>query len=39
MRLKFYKLRVPVKSPKFGTEGSACFDISAWIEDGVPITV
>ena len=39
MRLKFYKMRVPVKSPKFGTEGSACFDISAWIEDGVPITV
>ena len=32
-------MRGPVKSPKFGTEGSACFDICAFIEDGVPITV
>jgi len=39
MKLKYYKMRGPVKSPKFGTEGSACFDICAFIEDGVPITV
>ena len=39
MKLKYYKMREMVKSPKFGTEGSACFDICAFLEEGMEITV
>ncbi len=39
MNLKYYKMRGPVKCPKFGTDGSACFDISAYFEKGDEIVV
>ena len=39
MELKYYKMNKNVKPPKLATDGSACFDICANIEQGVPITV
>ena len=39
MKLKFYKMYEEVKDPKFGTEGSACFDISAYFKEDMEITV
>ena len=37
--LKYYKMNEDVTPPKFATDGSACFDICANIEENVPITV
>ena len=37
--LKFYKMNTDVNSPKFATEGSACFDICAYIKPNMEISV
>ena len=37
MKLKYYKLHNEVKDPQFATEGSACFDIHAYLDK--PVTV
>ena len=39
MKLKYYKMNEDVTPPKFATDGSACFDICANIEENVSITV
>ena len=35
--LKYYKLHPDVKAPIFATEGSACFDLHAFIPDGTVV--
>ena len=35
--LKYFKLHPDVKTPKFATEGSACFDLHAFIPDGTEV--
>ena len=35
--LKYYKLHTEVKDPQFATDGSACFDICAYLDK--PVTV
>ena len=35
MKLKYYKLHNEVISPKFATDGSACFDICAYLDNPV----
>ena len=35
--LKYFKLHPDVKAPMFATEGSACFDIHAFIPDGTEV--
>lgn len=35
--LKFYKMSEDVLDPKFGTEGSACFDLHAYLKPGSSI--
>ena len=37
MKLKYYKLHTEVKDPQFATDGSACFDIYAYLDK--PVTV
>ena len=37
MKLKYYKLHNEVKDPHFATDGSACFDIHAYLDN--PVTV
>ena len=37
MKLKYYKLHDEVKDPQFATDGSACFDIHAYLDK--PVTV
>jgi dUTPase len=37
--LEFYKLAPTVKDPVFATEGSACFDLHAWIPAGSEIKI
>tara|TARA_R110002020_G_scaffold148364_1_gene324189 strand:+ start:831 stop:1361 length:531 start_codon:yes stop_codon:yes gene_type:complete len=37
--LKYYKMYSDVKSPKFATEGSACFDMCAYIKPNMEISV
>ena len=37
--LRYYKMRENVADPEFSTEGSACFDICAFLEEGMEITV
>ena len=34
MKLKYYKIREDVKYPVFATDGSACFDIHAYLSEG-----
>ena len=37
MKLNYYKLHNEVKGPQFATDGSACFDICAYLDN--PVTV
>ena len=37
MKLNYYKLHDEVKDPQFATDGSACFDICAYLDN--PVTV
>ena len=36
-KLQYFKLHPDVKTPKFATEGSACFDLHAFIPDGIEV--
>jgi dUTP pyrophosphatase len=39
MKLKYFKMNEDVTTPKFATEGSACFDICAYIKEDMEISV